>query len=45
MLLSRPLIKSVYQKINFLNQNILYVVGTQKNRLNETVLWSTQNIC
>ena len=27
----------------FLNQNI-YVVGTQKNRLNETVLLSTQNI-
>ena len=22
-----------------------YVVGTQKNRLNETVLLSTQNIC
>ena len=22
-----------------------YVVGTQKNRLNETVLWSTQNTC
>ena len=27
----------------FLNQT--YVVGTQKNRLNETVLFSTQNIC
>ena len=27
----------------FLNQK--YVVGTQKNRLNETVLLSTQNIC
>ena len=27
----------------FLNQNI-YVVGTQKNRLNEMVLLSTQNI-
>ena len=27
----------------FLNQT--YVVGTQKNRLNETVLLSTQNIC
>ena len=23
----------------------IYVVGTQKNRLNETVLLSTQNIC
>ena len=22
-----------------------YVVGTQKNRLNETILLSTQNIC
>ena len=36
----------------FLNQNICCgyskqtcVVGTQKNRLNETVLLSTQNIC
>ena len=29
----------------FLNQNIqMYVVGTQKNHLNETVLLSTQNI-
>ena len=25
--------------------NKTYVVGTQKNRLNETVLLSTQNIC
>ena len=25
--------------------NKTYVVGTQKNRLNETVLSSTQNIC
>ena len=24
---------------------IIYVVGTQKNRLNETVLLSTQNTC
>ena len=41
---------SAYQKYNFfaLNQNICcetYVVGTQNNRLNETVLLSTQNIC
>ena len=28
----------------FLNQNI-YVVGIQKNCLNETVLLSTQNMC
>ena len=26
-------------------QSILYVVGTQKNRLNQRVLLSTQNIC
>ena len=43
---SRPLVKRVYKKIIFLflSQNI-NVVGTQKNRLNETVLLSTQNIC
>ena len=52
--LYRPLY--VYQKlfVLFLNQNICcgcskdpsqYVVGTQKIRLNETVLLSTQNIC
>ena len=38
--LIRPLVKSAYQIIIFLT----YVVGTQKNRLNETVLLSTQNI-
>ena len=41
----KPPDKSVYdQKLIFLflNQN---VVGTQKNRLNETVLLSTQNKC
>ena len=27
------------------NRLIAYVVGTQKNRLNETVLLSSQNIC
>ena len=51
---SRPLAKSGYQKINFLisqQKHMLwvlkrtYVVGTQKNRLNETALLSTQNIC
>ena len=26
-------------------KHMLYIVGTQKNRLNETVLLSTQNIC
>ena len=34
---SRPLVKSVYQKNT-------YVVGTQKNRHNKKVLFSTQNI-
>ena len=42
----RPLVKSAYLKNNFLiSQPKRYVVGTQKNRLNETVLLSTQNIC
>ena len=36
---------SVYKKKNFLFSTITYVVGTQKNRFNETVLLSTQNIC
>ena len=42
------LVKSVYQKkkkkkINFSTKT--YVVGSQKNRLNETFFLSTQNIC
>ena len=41
-----PLVKSVYQKFIFLiSQPKTYVVGPQKNRLNETVLLSTQKIC
>ena len=45
-ILSRTLVKSAYQKNNFLiSQTKTYVVGTQKNSLNETVLLSTQNIC
>ena len=38
---------SVFKKyfFLFLNQNILYVVGTQKNHLNETVPLSNQNTC
>ena len=40
----RPLVKSAYQKIIFLiYKTKIYVVGTQKNCLNETVLLSTQN--
>ena len=35
-----PLAKSVYQKLIFLFSTKTYVVGTQKNRLNETVLLS-----
>ena len=42
---SRPLVKSAYQNINFLISQPKHVVGTQKNRLNETVLMITQNIC
>ena len=33
------------RKINFYFSSKTHVVGTQKNRLNETVLLSTQNIC
>ena len=41
----RPLIKVCTQKLFFVFLNQTHVVGTQKNRLNETVLLSTQNIC
>ena len=38
--------KSAYLKIYFFYFSTkTYVVGTQKNRLNETVLSSTQNTC
>ena len=33
------------QKITFFFLNQMYVVGTQKNRLSETVLLRTSNIC
>ena len=44
--LGRPLVKGAYQEIKFsyFSSNT-HVVGTQKNRLNETVLLSTQNMC
>ena len=42
----RPPDKSAYLKKYFLYfSSKTYVVGTQKNRLNETVLLSTQNTC
>ena len=43
----RPLdkLKSMQLKISFLISPPTYVVGSQKNRLNETVLSSIQNIC
>ena len=41
--LTRPPDKCVCWKIIFLFLNQKYVVGSQKNRLNETVLLSTQN--
>ena len=41
----RPQDKSVYWKISFFISHLKHVVGTKKNRLNETVLLSTQNIC
>ena len=46
MTLLRLLDKSELVKSNFLiSQLKTYVVGTQKNRLNETLLLSTQNLC
>ena len=42
---SRPLVKSAYQKKNSYFSTETYVVGTQKNSLNEMVLFSAQNIC
>ena len=40
----RPLVKNVYKKKSYFSTKT-YVVGTQKNRLSEMVLLSTQNIC
>ena len=43
---NRRFVKSAYQKtIYLISQPKTYVVGTQKNRLDETVLLRTQNIC
>ena len=42
---SRPLVKNSYPIFFSYFSTKTYVVGTQKNRLNETVLLSTQNIC
>ena len=36
---------NVYQKNIFVISQPKHVMGTQKNRLSETVLLSTQNIC
>ena len=41
----RPSDKDLELKILLIFQQKTYVVGAQKNRLNETVLFSTQNIC
>ena len=43
--LCRPPDKSAYWKIIYFISHLKHVVGTQKNRLNETVLLSTQNTC
>ena len=44
--MGRPLVKNEYQITLFSYFSTkTYVMGTQKNRLNETVLLSTQNIC
>ena len=42
---SKPPDKSVFCKTIFYFSSKAYVVGTQKNCLNETVLLSTQNTC
>ena len=43
---ARPLVKRAYQKkLHSYFSTKTYVVGTQKNRLNETVHLSCQNIC
>ena len=41
----RPPDRSVYGKLFSLFLIQTYVMGTQKNRLNETVLLSTENTC
>ena len=41
----QPLVTNMYIKIDFLSSQPKDVLGTQKNRLNETVLLSIQNIC
>ena len=41
----QALVKSAYQNIKFSFSTKTYVVGTQKNLLNEMVLLSTHNIC
>ena len=38
----RPLVKRSYQKNDFYFSTKTYVVGTQKHRLNNTVLFSTK---
>ena len=42
--ISRPLVKSAYKILFSYFSTKTYVVGTQKNHLNEMVLLSTQNI-
>ena len=43
---NRTLVKSAYRKFIFSYFSTkTYVVGTQKNRFDETLLLSTQNIC
>ena len=42
--MNRLLVKSACQKNFLICSSKIYVVGTQKNRLIETVLLSTQNI-
>ena len=43
--MARPPEKNAYSKTIFLFLNKTYVEGAQKKRLNETLLFSTQNKC
>ena len=45
MLITRTLVKSVYQKCNILISQPKHMVWVLKRSLNETVLLSTQKIC
>ena len=43
--IDRPPKSAYWKTVFFISHQKTYVLGTQKNRLNETVLFSTQNTC